>query len=1024
MDTEQLRLQADLRGQIDGDVLCDDYHRQLYSSDASIYEIMPIGIVRPRHAADVVRCVRYAAENKLPIYPRGGGTGLAGQSLGNGLVLDFSRYMRRVVEIDAALQRVRVQPGMVLGELNRSLARFGLIFGPDPATRAVTTMGSVIAVDAQGSHYTKYGSAGNWTQSLEVVLANGEPVTLGKHIVNADSRAPGALQTIASEVGSLLGATRQIIQNPPWDKSLRGCGYRLEQCMEDDIVDLARLQCGAEGTLSIITEATLRVSKLAAHRGVVLLFFDRMESAAHCAMEIAATKLVAACDLMDRRLLELARETDLRYDRYLRRGSEAMLLIECQGDDAAEMRGKLTTIISKMQRKFPEAVASRITNDSKERDFLWKLCRRVIQRLYRVKGDERPVPGMEDISVPVERLAEFLLAAQNIFKAHRITATVFSHAVQGHLQIRPFLDLENVEQRALFQEVTRQIYETVMSMKGVIAGETSFGLSRTWLSRQQLGDRYPIHRRIKEIFDPHNLLNPGKLITDAPQRLTDNLRSLPHFSATDASTTPADRKAKRAQQKKAKAKDEKQPDATADLQDTDVVPTVNHREAILPILDWDSMQTMGNVANSCNGCGRCRTTADNERMCPVFRLHLGEESSPRAMANLARSWLADELPKQAATTDEMKGIADLCFHCHQCRIDCPAAVDVPRLMVEVKSQYVAANGLSYSDKFLTRLDRFAAVANRFPRLANWALESRWCRWLFEKATGITASRKLPSISHTTFNKWAARKRLTRTSVRSSANKVLLFADHYVNWHNPMLGIAAVEILLKNHVEVYVPPTPMVSYMAKIVMGDGERARRLIAPQLQMLAEAVRNGYQIVTIEPTTALCLTREYPFLIDNEESRLVAANTTEIGRYLWNMHQSNELDLQLAPLPITVMYHLPCHLRAIDDEQPGLQLLKLIPALQVYEANAGCSGMAGTFGLKRANFRTSLRIGWTLIGKMQSTPLQIGSTECSTCKLQMEQAVEQPTIPPIALLAYSYGLVPQIAEWINRRNYGLTVQ
>ncbi len=1033
MDTEQLRLQADLKGQIDGDVLCDDFHRQLYASDASIYEIKPIGIVRPRHPGDVVRAAKYASENGIAIYPRGGGTGLAGQSLGNGLILDFSKYMRRLIDVDVAAQRVRVQPGLVLADLNRSLAKQGLIFGPDPAARAVTTMGSVIAVDAQGSHFPKYGSAGNWIQSLEAVLANGDAVTLGKHIIDHDSRSPTTLQQIASEVGSLLLATKSALQKPTWDPSLRGCGFRLEKCLDGDVVDLARLQCGAEGTLSIITEATLRVAKLPSHRGVVLMFFDRMEAAANCAMEIANMKLAAACDLMDRRLLELARETDSRYDRYLRRGSEAMLLIECQGDDAVEMRSNLTSIISKMQRRFPTMVASRITSDSKERDFLWKLCRRVVQRLYRVKGDDRPVPAMEDISVPVAKLADFLLAAQNIFKAKRLTATVFSHAVQGHVQLRPFIDLSDPEQRQIFQDVTRDIYETVLEMRGVIAGETSFGLSRTWWARQQLGDRYPLHRRIKELFDPQNLLNPGKLITDAPQRLTDNLRSQPTAFANNngeadkslsvrASQRPAvDRKAKRISKSK---RNETPVENGASLRDTDGAINLARRDTILPILDWESVREIGDAANACNGCGRCRTNAENERMCPVFRMQVSEEASPRAMANLARGWLADQLPKQAATMDQMKSLADQCFHCHQCRIDCPASVDIPRLMMEVKSQYVAANGLSYSDKFLSRLDRFAAIANRFPRLANWALENTWCRWLFEKTTGIAASRKLPSIASTTFNKWAARKRLTRPVTRGGTRRVLLFADHYTNWHNPLLGIAAAEILLKNRIEVYVPPMPLVSYMAKIVMGDGERTRKLITPQILQLAEAVRSGYKIVTIEPSTALCLQREYPFLLDSDDSRLVAENTTEVGRYLWDLHLVNELDLQLTPLPLSVMYHLPCHLRAIDPDQPGLQLLKLIPALQVIEASAGCSGMAGTFGLKRANFRTSLRIGWPLIGKMQSTPVQVGSTECSTCKLQMEQAVEQPTIPPVALLAYSYGLTPQVGDWINRRNYGLTVQ
>ena len=1012
MDSDQYRIQADLSGQIDGDVLCDDYYRRLYASDASIYEVEPMGVVRPRHVEDVRKIVRYAAENSLGVFPRGGGSGLAGQSLGQGLVMDFSKYMRRVLAVNIDDCTVRVQPGMVLAELNRALAKQGFLFGPDPAARAVTTMGSVIAVDAQGSHFLRYGSAGDCVHSLEAILASGEAVTLGKVAWREIPKPMSNLQSIASEAGALLSASQPILQKPNWDTSLRGCGFRLAKCIDNDWIDLARLQSGAEGILSIITEATLRIERMPLARGVVLMFFDRMDAAAKCAAEIAAFKTVAACDLMDRRLIELARETDARYDRYLSRGSEAMLLVECQGDDTAEVRAKLGTIIARMQRKFPAMVASRITSDPKERDFLWRLCRRVIQRLYRVKGADRPIAGIEDISVPVERLSEFLTAAQNIFKARRITATVFAHAAQGHLHIRPFIDLADPQQRQLFQDVAREIYETVLEMRGVVAGETSFGLSRTWIARQQLGERYPIHRRLKELFDPTNMLNPGKLVSDAPQRLTDNLRSTPVFD-TQLNVTN-------------ESKLNKTGKVTATLPSPRAdsnAPEAAIKEKLLPILDWSSPQRIADAANACNGCGRCRTTADNERMCPVFRLNLGEESSPRGLANLSRAWLAGNLPKAAMEADATKELADLCFHCHQCRIDCPASVDVPRLMTEIKSQYVAVNGLSYSDKLLSRLDLVARLANRMPRLANWALENKACRWLFEKTTGIAASRKLPSIAPQTFTRWAAKRRITRP-LRSGGRKVLLFVDQYVNWHNPLLGIAAVEILQRNRTEVYVPPMPMSSFLAKIVMGDAERARKLVAPQIQHLAEAIRMGYKIVGIEPSTVLCLQREYPLLIDSDDSNMVAENTIEIGRYLWDMHQNNELDLGLSPLRLSVMYHLPCHLRAIDPDQPGLKLLRLIPALQVLEADAGCSGMAGTFGLKRENYRTSLRIGWPLIGKMQSSPVQIGSTECSTCKLQMEQAVEQPTIPPIALLAYAYGLLPAVGDWINRRNYGLRVQ
>ncbi len=296
------------------------------------------------------------------------------------------------------------------------------------------------------------------------------------------------------------------------------------------------------------------------------------------------------------------------------------------------------------------------------------------------------------------------------------------------------------------------------------------------------------------------------------------------------------------------------------------------------------------------------------------------------------------------------------------------------------------------------------------------------RWVLEKLTGIAQGRRLPMIAQKTFMSWASKKRLNRPR-KSGGRKVLYFVDQYVNWHNPLVGRALVEVLQHHRIDVFVPPNQTTAYMAKIAMGDVQKARKLIAPTIRMLADAVRQGYEIVTTEPSAALCLKHEYLNLIDSEDSRLVAAHTWDAGRYLWNMHQANELELDFHPLVMSTMYHLPCHLRAIDPEQPGRNLLKLIPGMNVMDAESGCSGMAGTYGLKRQNYRTSLRIGWGLISKMQQTTAQVGSTECSSCKLQMEQGVDKPTIHPIAMLAYAYGKLPEIKSWLDRRNEGLVV-
>jgi FAD/FMN-containing dehydrogenase/Fe-S oxidoreductase len=1028
MDAEQSRIEADLRGVLDGEVFCHPLRTQLYATDASIYEITPLAVVRPRHAEDVAQCVKYAAENSIPLLPRGGGTGLAGQSLGPGIVIDFSRFMRRLIHLDRDNLTVRVQPGMALAELNRVLAKDKLVFGPDPPTRAVTTIGSVLAIDTLGSHFLRYGTAGETILSAQAVLSDGEQVVLQKTSWRSPTSDSSRLNHIASEVGQLLWANRAVTKAPPWKGVARGCGYRLEASCDHDNIDLARLQSGAEGTLSILTEATVKLEPMPGARGVVLMFFEKLELAARAAID-ARRDNVAACDLMDRRLIEIARELDPRYESMLPRGAEALLLIEQQGNDAPEVRAKLGSLIQRLVRRAPSTQHTRIVVDDDERDFIWKLSRRVIPRLYRLKGSSRPLPFVEDISIPPDRLPEFLIDMQNILKADRVTGTLFAHAAHGHLHLRPFLDPNEPSDIEKIQRISDRIFEKVIEFRGVISGEHAVGLSRSSYMRQQLGELYPICRRIKELFDPKGILNPGKIITDAAQRTAENLRptSIMTHSTRRVITSKEPLTAVLGSELEVAGEADEATDFPANESSIGMDQLVEANavalKSFLPILNWTEEDSMESASNACNGCGRCRSNAPSERMCPMFRSTRAEEASPRAKANILRGLLSGKLPIGLAESDEMKEIADLCFHCHQCKIDCPASVDIPKLMLEIKAQYTATNGLRISDRLLSRLDLLTSLASRFPMTANWALENKYSRWLLEKTTGIAQGRRLPRISKQPFMRWAAKNRLTRPN-RGGGRKVLYLVDHYANWNNPIVGIALAEVLKHQNVEVYVPTWQSVTFMTKIVMGDIEKVRGMIGPQIRQLAEAVRQGYQIVTTEPTAALCLKFEYMQILDNEDAKLVAANTWDAGQYLWQMHTNNELELDFRPLTTTVIYHTPCHLRAIDPGYTGMRLLSLIPGLSVQLANAGCSGMAGTYGIRKQTYRTSLRVGWNLISTMQDTTAQIGSTECSTCKLQMEQGIDKPTLHPLALMAYAYGKLPEVRAWIQSKNEGLTVQ
>jgi FAD/FMN-containing dehydrogenase/Fe-S oxidoreductase len=990
MDQERERIQADLRGLLDGDVFCNDVFVQMYASDASVYEIRPLGVVRPRSVADVVACVQYAAENEIPLHARGAGSGLAGESIGPGLVVDFSHSMRRILAWDQ--ETVRVQPGVVCAILNRFLAERGRVYGPDPATVNVSTMGSVLALNSSGSHWLRYGSARDTVLALQLVLADGSVIEATRHPVAeaaGGDPAQARRQNLVRDVASVLEPAKSLIEAHSPKTKVSRAGYNLDNVLHDGTLELARLTVGSEGTLALITEATVRTEPLAKCIGVVLLFFDRLESAARGALEIAGME-ASACDLMDRRLLSIARDADVRYDLFIPRDAEAMLLVEMQGESPDEVRQRMQNVIVRIQRRKRLAFDSRATMDSEEVQLFWQLARRVVPSLYSLKGASRPLPFVEDIAVPPATLPEFLVQMQNVLKAHQVTASLYAHAAHGQLHIRPFLDLASPESVNKMRDVALDLYQHVLEVQGTISGEHGDGLSRSWFVQQQFGPLYDVFRQIKRIFDPQNILNPGKKVADAPQPVTANLRPVVAREAA----MPA-------------AGDETPPAAAP---------------APIPLqLVWHHA-TIDYTARTCNGCGRCRTQLPDERMCPIFRYGPREEATPRAKANLVRAILTGRLDPSVLEGDELKRLADLCVHCHQCRLECPGAVDIPKLMAECKSQYVLTNGLRPSDWFLAHLDRIGAWGSLFHLFANWALANRQMRWLIERLLGVAQGRKLPRFAASSFIRRAHRRRLTRPT-RRTGRKVVFFVDIYANWHDVQLAEALVAVFEHNGVAVYVPPTQMQSGMAAISVGAVDAARKFATHNVQLLAEAVRQGYRIVTAEPAAALCLTHEYLSLVEDDDARLVAENTSEACSYLWKLHQEGQLELDLKPVNATLGYHQPCHLRALRVGTPGYHLLRLIPGLTVTSISDACSGMAGTFGLRRANYRSSLRTGWGLISALRSPLIQLGTTECSACKMQMEQGTTKATVHPLKVLALSYGLLPDLAPLLTKKSEELVV-
>ncbi len=1003
MDQERARILEDLRGVVEGEVRCDDLTLQLYSSDASIYQIRPLAVVRPLHTQDVVACMQYANEHHISIHARGAGSGLAGESLGPGIIIDFAHSMRRILAFDG--ERVRIQPGVILARLNKYLAKHNRMFGPDPSNRDVTTMGSVLALDNSGSHWLKYRSPRFHVEELEVVLADGSVLRLNresntetlcaipiKQALSDPVEAPtvSRLDEIQERIRSILTTHQQTIVEHTPKAPVHRCGYHLNNLVRDDHLDLTKLLVGSEGTLGLITEATVRTTPIPEQTGVLLLFFDRIDKATQ-ASQLLGNMDISACDLLDRRLLALARKTDPRFVRSIPDDAEAMLLVEVEGTTRNEIRDRLARISEAIQQQHHLAFASRLALEKAEIKQAWSITQNVIPTLYRLEGSSRAIPFVEDIAVPPAKLPEVLPQIYAALQKHATTASLFGHPSHGVLHIRPLLNVDDKSDVRKLHAIANDIYLPVIEAGGTISGEHGSGLSRTWFMRKQFGPLYDVFAEVKRVFDPRHILNPGKVISEMPQPIHNNLRPVSVNLATPRRF---------------------------------MADVTNQEQEQRPPMDLQLAWTPEELAyssRSCNGCARCRDESEATRMCPIFQFAPREEASPRAKANLLRGIITGRLPLTTLGEEETKALADLCVNCHQCRVECPASVDIPKIVQETKAQYVSSNGLKITDSIYTKLDRTARWAHRFRWFYNWSIRNRQMRWLLEKFTGLAQGRKLPQVAGTSFLKWAARNRLTKSN-REPGNKTLYFVDIFANWFDPDLAKCLVAVLKHHGISVFVPSEQQWSTSSAIAEGDMEYARSIARRNVTMLAEAVRQGYTIVTTEPTAAMCLTQEYPNLLGDDDAQLVAENTQDACHYLWGLHEGGKLELDLQPVNYQVGYHLPCHLRALAKFTPGEHLLQLIPGLTVHRIEKGCSGMAGTFGLQKKNYRNSLRSGWGLISTMRDSVIQVGTTECSACKIQMEQGTTKPTLHPIKLLAHAYRLAPQVSQQLAQPSRDLT--
>jgi FAD/FMN-containing dehydrogenase/Fe-S oxidoreductase len=961
-------------------VLDDTLTRALYSTDASIYQIEPLAVATPRNAREVSALHRLAWKHGVSIIPRGGGSGLAGETLGKSLVFDLSKHFTRILDIkvseDGSGQQeyVRAEAGAVLDTVNKALGPFERKLGPDPASSSRCVVGGVIANNSSGAHSLRHGLFRHHLLELDCVLANGERVTfkrikLGGPEHNSILSRDTLEAKIYRRVEELCRKHKDLIRSKwPFHLKRHRSGYLLEGVLDDEAgtIDLAQLICGSEGTLATILEAKLNIVPMPQCKGLVMLLFDDLVKACATVSPILGFDPYA-CELLDSNIIGMARTAGRGYEEYLPEGAHALLMVEFDGDTEGQVEAKLDGLIAEMVGKDKPAFAYQKALKESDQKVLWQIRKSGEPLLYRRPGHEHPVGFIEDCAVDPHKLADYVQGKIEIFRKHEVEFATYAHAGAGVLHTRPFLDLSQPEHLDKMEAIADEVYELLIRLGGSISGEHGDGLSRTaYLERQFGPELYKVFHEIKDAFDPKNLLNPGKIVYNSdPHLVRHNLRHGAHF-----------------QQKK---------------------PLWN--------LNWKPGE-LEHEANKCNGCGECRAVERVVAMCPIFKATGDESASPRAKGNLMRLLTSGQLDPQWAKTDEFRQVADKCVNCKACFLECPVNVNIPMMMLEAKAEHTRQNGLGITNTVLVQAELMSKVNCLLAPIANWVANQPLLRWGMELVLGIDRRRRLPKFDSKPFM-WFRNKvnypAQQEAPAAAEGRKVVYFVDLFANYNDPLLAEAFVQVFTHNGIEVVVPPNQEGCGMPAMDYGDVPLARKIISRNAKALRPYIDKGYTVITQEPTATLSLHEEYLYFVDNDDTRALAHNVRDAMDYLRDLDRAGKLRTDFVrEVPQSFAYQLPCHLKALRVGLPGVEITRKVPGVSVREINKGCCGIAGTWGMKKSAFDTSMASGQPMIDEILREDISLGLSECSTCKMQMEQgAPEKPTMHPLKVLAHAYGLM-----------------
>jgi FAD/FMN-containing dehydrogenase/Fe-S oxidoreductase len=964
-------LRAALAQAIAGEVRFDRLDRALYSTDASVYQIVPVGVVLPKTRDDVIATVKTCARFGVPITARGGGTSQAGQSIGAGVILDFSKYCNRILEVNAAEKWARVEPGCVLDDLNQHVKPHGLQFAPDISTANRATIGGMVANNSSGTHSIIHGKTIDHVLELTVLLADGRVVNTA-----TDVQHPGF------DVVHRLAAEHADEIDRRYPKILRRVGgYNLDAFAACGVASSranatpqAALFVGSEGTLGIVLEAKLRLVELPKAKAVIVAqFADLLDALA--ATPSILTHRPAAVEVMDRRILDCTKlnAEAARLRDFLDGDPGAILIIEFYGDTAADLLPRLDALEASLRALNGVGNLHRATEPAAQAR-IWKLRTLALGLSMAEKGDAKAISFVEDTAVAPERLRDYIAEFLQVVARHGTTAAVYAHASVGCLHVRPVIDLKTVEGVDRFQRIADDIADLVLKYGGALSGEHGDGLVRSPYQEKMYGPvLYQAFREIKRAFDPHNLLNPGKIV-DAPP-LASNLRYGPAYQTPEVATT----------------------------------------------FDFSADGGLTRAAELCAGVGECRKKRGGG-MCPSYQATCDEQHSTRGRANTLRLALTGQLdvlasrerqrPESALIDPAVLAALDLCLECKACKAECPTNVDMARLKAEVLDQHHKKHGLPWRNWLFGNVELLGRIGTRMAPVSNWLASSRVGRWLAEIALGIDRRRTPPRFVQSAF---ADRLPPFRDAADAALPAALWFADTFVKYHEPEIGEAALRLMRATgdvHQESLICcGRPMISN------GMLEYAWAHASLNTNALFQWAARGVPIIACEPSCILTIKDDYPALLKGElreKAKVVAERCFTFEEFLEKCltetpsaltpgpSPGGRGELAFRPGPKRILVQGHCHQRALVGMAPTLNLLRRIPGAEVIDLDAGCCGMAGSFGYEKEHYETSRLVGEQRLfpAIRAADPDTVIVAPGFSCRLQIEHFTGRKAVHPAVLL------------------------